>query len=102
MGGAYLGGNIGYGSGVVSGPNHPDFNVRGWALGGQAGYNFDLSGADNIALEGRTNWTASLTGHVGYVAGAFMPYLLGGLAVADNTGTETVAPTGTDTENSFG
>ena len=37
------------------------------------------------------NWTAALTGHFGYDMGGFMPYVLGGVAFANNTLTDTPA-----------
>lgn len=117
--GGYAGLAIGYSSGVVSASNHPDFTIAGFSVGGQAGYNFELGdgfvagaqadtdwtgakGSDNIALDANLNWRASLTGHVGYEIGAFMPYLLGGVAIGNATGTVTKGPVGTDNQTFAG
>ncbi len=118
--GGYFGGNFGYSWGPESAPNHPTFTVSGFTAGGQAGYNMELgsgfivggqadanwsnaAGADNIAVEAKLNWTASITGHLGYAIGdTVMPYVLGGIAIGNATGTVVVGPTGTNTQTFAG
>ncbi len=117
--GGYVGGDLGYSSGVVSASNHPDFNMSGFSIGAQTGYNFELgngfvlggqadtdwsnaTGSDNIALDAKLNWKASLTGHVGYAMDWFMPYLLGGVAIGNADGTVTVGPVGTNNQTFIG
>jgi len=109
--GLYLGANIGYGPGTATsdgfGSTSTTIDFSGLFVGGQIGYNFHLS--DNIVLgiegdlnwaneTGTThfidgnydgtdaiNWTGAVTGKIGYDAGTFMPYVLGGVAFAGNT-----------------
>jgi outer membrane immunogenic protein len=95
-----------------SGFDPPDFegadaDIDGWLLGLKAGANFtvgsglvagivadiawsDISGTfEAVPVVGDStnsiNWQASLRGLVGFDGGAFMPYLTGGLAVANAT-----------------
>jgi outer membrane immunogenic protein len=108
--GFYAGFNAGYANGAS---DHNDTNTTigdmgmvGWLLGGQIGYNatvsaglvlgvqgdLDWSNVNGTYFNGTTitetiNWEGSLTGHIGYDAGSFMPYVLGGIAVASATRT---------------
>jgi outer membrane immunogenic protein len=106
--GAYIGGNVGYGSGnsdhndIVT--TIGDFGMTGWFVGGQIGYNFHLTDGVVLGVQGdlewanitgtdptftniqdTINWTGAVTARIGYDAGQFMPYLLGGIAVANST-----------------
>lgn len=107
--GLYVGGHAGYNVGVVSGTfaGFTSIDIDGFSAGGQVGYNVTL-GSSNIVvgLEGdldwtdetgthaasvpviytdRVNWTGAVTGRIGASFGKVMPYLLGGVAVANNT-----------------
>jgi outer membrane immunogenic protein len=120
--GAYVGGFLGYGWGTLAAENPnvigvPKLDVDGWTLGATLGANFSvgsglvLGAAGDVAWSGMggyddvnntdfdVNWTSSLRGRAGYDAGAFMPYLTAGLAVAGatarNSGTD-------DTQVHFG
>jgi len=105
--GAYVGGFIGYGWGTADGPSltsDGDIDLSGWTVGATLGANFSvgsglvLGAAGDVAWSGiggyedgvdyDINWTSSLRGRVGYDAGAFMPYLTAGLAVAGATASE--------------
>ena len=108
--GAYVGGFLGYGWGTIAdedgnilptAPNETD--LSGWTVGAKLGANFSVGGGLVLGAEGDVawagiggyndadlidfdiNWTSSLRGRVGYDAGAFMPYLTGGLALAGGT-----------------
>lgn len=108
--GAYIGGFVGYGWGTLmdddgnitpTAPNETD--LSGWTVGAKLGANFSVGGGLVLGAEGDVawagiggynnaddidydiNWTSSLRGRVGYDAGAFMPYLTGGLALAGAT-----------------
>lgn len=108
--GAYVGGFIGYGWGTLAdddgnilptAPNETD--LSGWTVGAKLGANFSVGSGLVLGAEGDVawsgiggynnddgidfdvNWTSSLRGRVGYDAGAFMPYLTGGLALAGGT-----------------
>jgi outer membrane immunogenic protein len=75
-------------------------------VGGQIGYDFDLNNGFVVGVEGdiektwetgsitdgtdftkdTLNWTAALTGHAGYkLSDTFLPYVLAGIAFANNT-----------------
>jgi opacity protein-like surface antigen len=111
--GAYVGGFIGYGWGTLAdedgiilstAPNETD--LSGWTAGATLGANFSvgsgivLGAAGDVAWSGiggfnnddtidfDINWTSSLRGRVGYDAGAFMPYLTAGLAIAGGTASD--------------
>ncbi len=77
-----------------------DFSAPGWLLGVNAGYDHTLDNgvvlgvaADvawtnphiDLPYDTRIDWVGSLRGRAGYDAGAFLPYLTGGLAVASMT-----------------
>jgi opacity protein-like surface antigen len=108
--GAYIGGFVGYGWGTLTDedgnitptpPNETD--LSGWTVGAKLGANFSVGGGLVLGAEGDVawagiggyndvddidfdiNWTSSLRGRAGYDAGAFMPYLTGGLALAGAT-----------------
>jgi len=106
--GFYVGVNGGYGwarsshtdtAGVTSG----GFNQRGGLVGGTVGYNWQMGGAV-LGLEGDLDWAhingstpcgagstcftdmrsfGTVRGRLGYAAGNWMPYITGGLALAD-------------------
>jgi outer membrane immunogenic protein len=97
--GGYLAGTFEFEGegGVVS-----DTDAPGWLLGVNAGYDHTLDNgivlgvvADvawtnteiDIPFSARIDWVGSLRGRAGYDAGAFLPYLTGGLAVASMTET---------------
>jgi outer membrane immunogenic protein len=107
--GAYVGGFLGYGWGTLTDedgdilPLSDESDLSGWTLGAKLGANFSVGGGLVLGAEGDVawagiggyntadavdydiNWTSSLRGRVGYDAGAFMPYLTGGLALAGGT-----------------
>lgn len=114
--GFYLGVNGGYGwarsehvdvFGVTSGT----FNQRGGLIGGTIGYNWQL-GSTVLGLEGDLDWAringstacgalnscftdmrafGTVRGRLGYAFGNWMPYITGGLAVADLNVGQTLA-----------
>src|SRR5690606_34644172 len=87
-------------------PNLPgdELDAAGWLIGAALGANFTvtegfvagavgdvawtgINGYDAASdLDYSVNWEASLRGRAGFDAGAFMPYLTAGLAVAGTTG----------------
>jgi len=106
--GAYIGGFVGYGWGTLAAENGnvidgPELDLGGWTAGATLGANFSvgsgivLGAAGDVAwssvggydsVKGTDfdmNWNSSLRGRAGYDAGAFMPYLTGGLAIAGAT-----------------
>ncbi len=111
--GAYIGGFVGYGWGTLADqdgnitPTPPsETDLSGWTIGAKLGANFSVGGGLVFGAEGDIawagiggfntadgvdfdiNWTSSLRGRVGYDAGAFMPYLTGGLAIAGATASD--------------
>jgi outer membrane immunogenic protein len=122
--GAYVGGFVGYGWGTMADQDGnvlissgDETDLSGWTVGAKLGANFSVGGGLVLGAEGDIawagiggynddadvdfdiNWTSSLRGRVGYDAGAFMPYLTGGLAIAGATASEG----GTDnTQTHFG
>ena len=120
--GAYVGAFLGYGWGTLAAEDGdvigaPELDLSGWTVGAKLGANFSVGSGLVLGAEGDVawagiggydsvndtdfdiNWTSSLRGRVGYDAGAFMPYLTGGLAIAgataSNSGTD-------DTQTHFG
>lgn len=108
--GAYIGGFVGYGWGTlldddgnITPAPSDETDLSGWTVGAKLGANFSVGGGlvlgaegdiawagiggynDDAAVDFDVNWTSSLRGRVGYDAGAFMPYLTGGLAIAGAT-----------------
>ncbi|MDB5539589.1 MAG: autotransporter outer rane beta-barrel protein [Devosia sp.] len=109
--GAYVGGFVGYGWGTVLDDNgdiplgldDDQLGLSGWLIGATLGANFtvaegfvvgavgdiawsNISGYDSDTDLGYdVNWMGSLRGRAGFDAGAFMPYLTGGLAFAGAT-----------------
>lgn len=102
--GFYFGLNGGYGPGTAT------FSIYGVSFsglfgGGQVGYNFQLengvvwgleadlnksnesgtSDSGSVAFSDSLNWSGAVTGRVGYALDIFMPYVLGGVAFANNT-----------------
>jgi len=109
--GAYVGAFIGYGWGTVAAENPnvigvPELDLSGWTVGAKLGANFSVGSGIVLGAEGDVawsgiggyddvndadfdiNWTSSLRGRVGYDAGAFMPYLTAGLAIAGATASD--------------
>lgn len=107
--GAYIGGFVGYGWGTASDDATAmlgaDLDLSGWTAGVTLGANFTvaqgfvLGAAGDLAWAGiggfeapsddvDINWTGSLRGRAGFDAGAFMPYLTGGLAFAGATASQ--------------
>ncbi|WP_417686428.1 outer membrane protein [Roseibium sp.] len=102
-GGAYVGGNLGWGWGNFNNRNAPDTDGYGVQGGVHAGYNyliapnvvlgaeadFQLSDLNGSATTGGTNvktgsdWNSSIRGRLGYTFDRFMVYGAGGLAIAD-------------------
>ncbi|MFD2648801.1 outer membrane protein [Devosia albogilva] len=108
--GAFVGVFGGHVWGAASSP--VSFDLTGQLLGVNAGVNFTLSNGivagvvGDLAWSNLTdaevfappsafdvNWTGSIRGRVGYDAGAVMPYLTAGLAVARGTLTATTGAT---------
>lgn len=116
--GAFIGGFLGYGwgtltddDGVIPAPglSGDELDLAGWLLGANLGANFTVSdgfivgAVGDVAWSGINgydagtdlnydiNWMASLRGRAGFDAGAFMPYLTAGLAVAGATANQGVA-----------
>ena len=119
--GAFVGGFIGYGWGtvtdddsVIAAPGLPSdqLDAAGWLIGANLGANFTVSDGFVLGAVGDVawstisgydagtdvdydiNWAASLRGRAGFDAGAFMPYLTAGLAVAGATADEAGAESG--------
>jgi len=112
--GPYIGANIGYGWGSSDhndiNTTIGDFNLNGWGIGGQIGYNFHLSDAvvagvqadiewasisgsqtpfgPGATISDTINWTGALTARLGYDVDGFLPYVLGGVAFANNSRTD--------------
>lgn len=109
--GLFLGAFAGYGWGTVTDedgyidPAGTEFDTTGWQLGVAAGANFtvseaivaglvadiawsDISGTSPAGLESKTDWQGSVRGRLGFDGGAFLPYVTGGLAFANNTLTD--------------
>lgn len=111
--GAYVGGFIGYGwgtlvdeDGLILGVADEELDLSGWTVGAKLGANFSVGGGLVLGAEGDVawagfsgyddvpgidvdvNWTSSLRGRAGYDAGAFMPYLTAGLAIAGATASD--------------
>jgi outer membrane immunogenic protein len=104
--GAYGGVFLGYGWGTVNDKagtilDNNDVELSGWTVGATLGANFTvaqgfiLGAVGDVAWSGMggydagvdydINWTSSLRGRAGYDAGAFLPYLTAGLAIAGGT-----------------
>jgi outer membrane immunogenic protein len=105
--GSYVGLFVGYGRGTAYQPDDesdflPDYELplEGATLGVTAGVDFLLSdgvvagfvgdlawdgmhGSQQFYSDMDIDWTASLRGKLGYDAGAYLPYLTAGLAVAN-------------------
>jgi outer membrane immunogenic protein len=98
--GPFIGVFGGYGWGEYSDSDPTTFDVDGWVLGLALGANFTV--ADGIVAgvvadiawsniisdnpgtyDAGLDWVGSLRGRLGFDGGAFLPYLTGGLAVAD-------------------
>lgn len=106
--GAYIGGSVGYSAGtvdweVVGGGPSDSYDISGWNLGGQIGYNWQtnnivfglesdlsvstLSGEDlGGAASREVNWVASARGRVGFALDRVLLYGTAGIAVAQSTG----------------
>lgn len=113
--GAYIGAFAGYGwgtladedGGILDDPGDAT-DLSGWTVGAKLGANFTVGGGLVLGAEGDVawsgiggfndevvpgvdfdiNWTSSLRGRAGFDAGAFMPYLTAGLAVAGGTASQ--------------
>jgi opacity protein-like surface antigen len=106
--GAYVGAHAGFGAGtvdweVIGGGPTGEYDLDGWVLGGQIGYNWQvdnivfglesdlsvstLSGEDDTVFSSReVNWVASARGRVGFALDSVLLYGTAGLAVANSTG----------------
>lgn len=106
--GAYVGIHGGFAAADVDASTDEvgDHGISGGFLGAQVGYNFLLTEGFILGLQGDVSWanisgtedfdppgveitdalqwTGSATVHLGFDGGMFMPYVLGGLAVASN------------------
>ena len=95
--GLYVGAFVGGLAGTFDEENDNDeWDVSGWLAGVNLGANFTVADGIVLGVVGDVawtnaendvdpffvNWTASLRGRVGFDAGAFLPYLTAGLAVA--------------------
>jgi opacity protein-like surface antigen len=111
--GAYVGAFAGFGWGTLVDEDggilvDPDdsIDLSGWTVGAKLGANFTVGAGLVLGAEGDVawsgiggfdpdalvdfdiNWTSSLRARAGFDAGAFMPYLTAGLAVAGATASE--------------
>jgi opacity protein-like surface antigen len=117
--GVFVGGFAGYAGGAITDPAAMD--LKGWLLGVNAGANFTLGEGivagivGDIAWSNITddemiqppgafdvNWAGSIRGRVGYDAGALLPYLTAGLAVASATLFESINGDEVDTNLHLG
>jgi opacity protein-like surface antigen len=89
--GPYIGATVGY-----NWYNGPTVGAAaGWDVGAQLGYNFHVSDAIVLGIQGDVNWigtnyagnpngwTGAIVGRLGYDAGAILPYVEAGVAFAD-------------------
>lgn len=104
--GAYVGAHAGFASGTVDWalvgiPVGGSYDMDGWLLGGQIGYNWqmdsivygleadlsvsDLNGADGGSSRS-VDWMASMRGRVGYALDGILFYGTAGVALAKSTG----------------
>lgn len=99
--GAYVGVIGGYARGESEHtvPGSAVFDVDGWTIGGEAGYNFHLDNDVVVGVAGDLSWTnldgetgvtktdidwlGTVRGRVGYAFDTFVPYVTGGFALAD-------------------
>ena len=107
--GAYIGASIGYSWGTfVDTTGDGNGNASGGFIGGEIGYNFHLTDGVVVGIQGdlswnnesassftntndmsaRINWDGAVLGRVGFDAGAFLPYIEGGIAFANATVTD--------------
>ncbi|OEO27946.1 hypothetical protein VW23_006995 [Devosia insulae DS-56] len=111
--GVFVGAFAGYGWGTLTTEDGylgdvagTEYDATGWQVGVAAGVNFTVSeaivaglvadiawsdlGGDFVGgdLESNTDWQGSLRGRIGFDGGAFLPYVTGGLAFANNTLTD--------------
>ncbi|WP_153768089.1 outer membrane protein [Labrenzia sp. CE80] len=102
-GGAYVGGNLGWGWGNFDNRNAPDTDGDGIQGGIHAGYNHiispnvligaeadfqfsdleDTATAGGVTAETGSSWNSSIRGRLGYTFDRFLVYGTGGLAIAD-------------------
>ena len=105
--GAYIGANLGYawGNSDHTTTTTGDFTMSGGFVGGQIGYNFHVSDAIVLGVQGDVewanisgsqtspsisdsiNWTGAVTARLGYDVDGFLPYVLGGVAFANSART---------------
>ena len=103
--GAYIGATIGYGWGTATNDGTDADPIQGAFAGGQIGYNFHLTDGVVLGVQGdlnwndeqgnypsdptetssRINWDGAVVGRVGLDAGALLPYLEAGVAIANET-----------------
>jgi outer membrane immunogenic protein len=112
--GLFIGAFAGYGWGTVTDEDGyfdslatpTDYDVDGWLLGVNAGFNVTVSEAivagivgdiawsnmsGDVATDGSTydvDWVGSVRGRLGFDGGVFLPYVTGGVAFANATTTE--------------
>jgi len=124
----YGGFNIGYGTAFADhqpvipppgAPNGNDLNLAGFILGGQVGAMFHLDNNMVLGVQGdldwsnmtgtdgthtqTINWIATGEGRLGFDTGSgFIPYLAGGIAIAQGTRTATLTATALHTGLSVG
>lgn len=124
--GFYLGVFGGYGAGTISDDDQLNYfynsdytlDISGWMAGVTAGANFtltdgivgglvgdiawsNLGGSSPYPFDATVNWLGSVRGNLGFDAGAFMPYVTGGLAFA-NMSTELSGGTYSDSQTHLG
>lgn len=113
--GVFVGAFAGYGWGTLTTEDGylgdvagTEYEPKGWQVGVAAGVNFTVSeaivaglvadiawsdlGGDFVGgdLTSKTDWQGSIRGRLGFDGGAFLPYVTGGLAFANNTLTDNV------------
>jgi outer membrane autotransporter protein len=109
--GLYIGGHVGYASGVVNWSTLPtglfsgDYEMSGWVAGGQIGYNHQMdslvvgadaslewsgiSGVDDVGagfISREINWAGAVRGKLGFAVESILFYGAAGLAFANSTG----------------
>ena len=122
--GAYVGihGGYAWGDADSSTGDIGDHDLGGGCFGAQVGYNFvlteglilglqgdiswaDIGGTENygfVEITDSINWTGSATVHLGFDGGVFMPYVLGGLAFANNEHSDDVVGFADDSQTHIG
>ena len=109
--GAYIGGHVGYASGVVNWSTLPtglfsgDYEISGWLAGAQVGFNHQMNslvigadaslewsgieGVDDVGggfISREINWAGAVRGKLGFAVESILIYGAAGVAFANTTG----------------